>query len=103
MRLNPYYPDWYLWHLADAYYALKRYDDVIVTVHKMINPAEGGRLLAASYAQLGMHEEASIQTKDVLKLHPGFTISRWIEIQPDTVPDILDDFAEGLRKAGFPE
>jgi adenylate cyclase len=24
MRLNPYYPDWYLWYLANAYHTLGR-------------------------------------------------------------------------------
>ena len=53
MKLNPLYPDWYLWYLADAYDALGRSQDVIATVHRMRNPDEGRRLLAANYAHLG--------------------------------------------------
>ena len=32
MRLNPYYPDWYLWYLADIYDVMGRSEDVIATV-----------------------------------------------------------------------
>ena len=53
MRLNPFYPDQYLWHLGGAYFNLKRYDEAIQTIHGMQNPTEGRRLLAASYGQLG--------------------------------------------------
>ncbi|MGH6892723.1 MAG: tetratricopeptide repeat protein, partial [Dongiaceae bacterium] len=38
MRLNPYYPDWYLWYLADAYFTMMRHEDVIATVQRMHNP-----------------------------------------------------------------
>ena len=48
MRLNPYYPDWYLWNLADAYNDLNRPEDVIATVRRMRDQSEGRRLLAAS-------------------------------------------------------
>src|SRR5262249_22073414 len=61
MRLNPHYPDWYLWYLGDAYYALKRYREVIEAVELMRNPTLGRRLLAASYAQLGKLQEARWQ------------------------------------------
>ena len=54
MRLNPYYPDWYLWYLADAYTTMKRHQDVVATVQRMQNPDEGRRMLASSYAHLGM-------------------------------------------------
>ncbi|MBX6322765.1 MAG: tetratricopeptide repeat protein, partial [Rhodospirillaceae bacterium] len=77
MRLNPYYPDWYLWYLADAYFTMGRHADVIAAVHRMQNPDEGRRMLAASYAYLGMMEEARAQAREVLRLHPGFTISQW--------------------------
>ena len=42
MRLNPYYPDWYLWNLADAYDVLQRYEDVIATVQRMHDPPRAG-------------------------------------------------------------
>lgn len=103
MRLNPFYPDWYLWHLADAYYALRRYEDTIATVERMNNPAEGCRLLAASYGQLGLLDEARSCAQMVLQRQPNFTISRWAAVQPEQNPDELEHFIEGLRKAGLPK
>ena len=103
MRLNPHYPDWYLWHLADALYMLRRYEDAIAALQQMHNVAEGRRLLAASYAQLGRLDEARAQAQEVLKLHPNFSVARWAAVQPDRVPAQLEHFVEGLRKAGLPE
>ena len=102
MLLNPFYPDWYLWHLADALYMLKDYEGTIAAVERMQEPTEGRRLLAASLAQLGRGEEARQQVELVLQRHPDFSIRRWAAVQPDAVPEHLEHFVEGLAKAGFP-
>jgi adenylate cyclase len=103
MRLNPYYPDWYLWYLADAYDTMGRPEDVIATLLRMHDPSEGQRLLAANYAHLGMMNEAHAAARNVMRLHPQFTISMWRERPPyrDRLP--LDRYVDGLRKAGLPE
>jgi len=103
MQLNPYFPDWYLWYLADAYNALGRPNDVIATVRRMHNPDEGRRLLAANFAHLGMMEEAREQAEAVMRLHPEFTIGRWGHRPPYRDKSILERYIEGLRKAGLPE
>lgn len=103
MRLNPYYPDWYLWYLADAYFTMARHEDVIATVQRMLNPDEGRRMLAASYAHLGMMEQARAQACQVMRLHPGFTIGRWRDRPPYRDQAILDHFIDGMRKAGLPD
>jgi adenylate cyclase len=103
MRLNPYYPDWYLWNLADAYCTMGQPSEVIGTVRRMQNPDEGRRMLAASFAELGMMDEARAEAKEVLRLHPEFTISRWRHRPPYRDAAILERFIEGLRKAGLPE
>lgn len=103
MRLNPYYPDWYLWYLADAYNAMGRPEDVIATIERMHNPAEGRRLLAASFAHLGMLDDARAQADLVLKLHPQFTISNWAQRPPYKDQAILDRYMDDLRRAGLPE
>ena len=102
MRLNPYYPDWYLWCLADAYDALGQYENVIATVQRMQDPSEGRRLLAASFAHLGMMNEAEATAREVLRVHPGFSIARWSQRMPYRDAAVLERFAEGLRKAGLP-
>jgi TolB-like protein/DNA-binding winged helix-turn-helix (wHTH) protein/Tfp pilus assembly protein PilF len=103
MRLNPHYPDWYLWYLADAYDCMGASGDVITAVHRMQNPAEGRRLLAANFAHLGRMEEARREASEVMRLHPEFSIGRWQQRPPyqDTAP--LERFVEGLRKAGLPD
>jgi len=103
MRLNPHYPDWYLWYLADAYDTLGQSEDVIATVQRMHDPSEGQRMLAANYAHLGIMDEARAAAAQVMRLHPNFTIREWRERPPyrDKVP--LERFVEGLRKAGLPD
>jgi TolB-like protein len=103
MRLNPYFPDWYLWYLADAYITLEQYSDVVATVRRMRNPDEGRRMLAASYAFLGMADEARTEAEAVLRLHPNFTIGRWRLRPPYRDPAVLERFVEGLRMAGLPD
>jgi adenylate cyclase len=103
MRLNPCYPDQYLWDLADAYNAMARAADVIATVQRMQNPNEGRRLLAANYAHLGMIAEARAHAAEVMRLHPGFTIGQWRHRPPYRDSAILERYIEGLRKAGLPD
>jgi adenylate cyclase len=103
MRLNPYYPDWYLWYLADAQITLGQHAEVIATVQRMQNPDQGRRMLAASYALLGMQKEAEEQARAVMRLHPEFTISRWRQRPPYRHQTVLEQFIEGLRKAGLPD
>ena len=101
MRLNPYYPDYYLWYLGGAYYQMHSYEEAIEHIKMMKNPAEGSRILAASYAQLGRPPEAEAEAKKVLKTHPEFSIEHWYDVQPDKNPEDSEHFIEGLRKAGL--
>lgn len=103
MRLNPFYPDWYLWCLADAHLVKEQYSDVVTTVQQMQNPDEGRRLLAASYAHLGMLEEARAEAQAVLRVHPDFSTGAWCERMPYRDSAVRERFIEGLRKAGLPE
>ena len=103
MRLNPYYPDWYLWYLADIYDVMGRHEEVIATIQRMHDPSEGQRLAAANYAQLGMMDEAQAAAREVLRLHPNFTIREWRERPPYRDQAVLERFIAGLRQAGLPE
>lgn len=101
MRLNPFYPDQYLWHLGGAYFNLKKYDEAVDTLLYMHNPTEGRRLLAASYAHLGRDTEAKAEATKVLEAHPNFSLKHWANIQPDKYSDDVAHFVEGLKKAGL--
>ena len=76
MRLNPHYPDWYLWYLADAYDTLGQSEDVIATIQRMHDPSEGQRMLAANYAHLGMMREAEAATREARGGNPPRAPSR---------------------------
>ena len=103
MRLNPYHPDWYLWCLADAQDALGQSEAVIETVHRMQNPDEGRRLLAANLSHLGMVSEARAEAEEILRLYPEFRISVWSDRTPYREAAVLERFVEGLRRAGLPD
>ncbi len=102
MCLNPFYPDTYLWYLADAYYELREYQRVIDAVEQMNNPAEGQRLLAAACGQLGLTEKARLAAAAVLERQPDFSAAQWVLRQPEVNPKEWEHFAEGLHKAGLP-
>lgn len=103
MRLNPYFPDWYLWCMADAYWTLGQPREVISTVQRMQDPAEGSRLLAVSYAELGMFKEAKEQAAIILSRNPSFSVNNWKERLPHTDIALNEKFADGLRRAGLPQ
>lgn len=101
MRLNPFYPDQYIWHLGGAYFNLKRYEEAIHTILKMQNPTEGRRILAASYAHLGREAEAKAEAEKVRAAHPNFSVKHWAAVQPDKYEADVAHFAEGLERAGL--
>jgi TolB-like protein len=101
MRLNPYYPDWYLWYLGDAYFHLGQYDKTIMTVQKMRDQSEAHRLLASSYALLGEVDQARHHAQQVMIAHPNFSIEHWRNVLPYKNFDYLEPFIDGLRKAGL--
>ena len=102
MKLNPFYPDQYIWNLGGAYFNLKRYEDAIITIKQMQNPTEGRRLLAASYAYLDQIVEAKAEVDRILAAHPNFDVDQWGSIQPDKFEEDSQHFFEGLVRAGFP-
>jgi TolB-like protein/class 3 adenylate cyclase/Flp pilus assembly protein TadD len=101
MRLNPFHPDWYLWYLGDAYFHLNDYEETVQTLLKMRDQSEAHRLLASSYAHLGRMKEARYHAKQLLQIHPNFSIGHWRNVPPNKNPEELDLFIEGLRKAGL--
>jgi adenylate cyclase len=104
MRLNPFYPDWYLWNVAIVYYPERKYDAVIDAVERMREPNVDALLfLAASYAQFGRLTEAQATLRRVLAVDPEATVAKFATQQPYKNPDDLEHYKDGLRKAGLPE
>ena len=101
MRLNPYYPDWYLWNLGEAHFYAGDYQEAIQTLHQMRDKSEAHRLLASSYAHLGLMKEATYHAQQVLRIHPNFSLEHWRNVPPNKDPRENELFIEGLRKAGL--
>jgi tetratricopeptide (TPR) repeat protein len=101
MRLNPFYPDWYLWHLGEAYFHIGEYEKTVETYEKMRSLSEGHRMLAATNALLGRMDEARSHARQVLTLQPDFSIAHWQTVPPYKSPELLKRFIEGLRLAGL--
>ena len=104
MRLNPRYPDWYLWALGVASYDAQRYDEAVTALENRKHPNLKSNLyLAAAYSQLGRQKEAQATVKKILADNPESSIERWGKTQPYQNEAALNHYIDGLRKAGLPE
>jgi tetratricopeptide (TPR) repeat protein len=101
MRLNPLYPDWYLWYLGEIYFHTGDYRTAIDILERMRDLSEARRLLTSSYAHLGEMEEACHHAAEVMKVHPNFSIDHWREVPPYKDQEPLERLIEGMRKAGL--
>jgi len=103
MRLNPCYPNWYLWTLAGAqFYAAHDYEGVVETLRQMSPLGEARRILAASLAYLGQMEEARAEAEKFLKDNPSFSASDWASRAPFLHEKDRRHAVEGFIKAGLP-
>jgi adenylate cyclase len=103
MRLNPVHPDWYSQGLIFALYSAKRYEEVVEAAEKInVRHLPTFLELAGSYAQLGRKDEAEEAALNALKLQPEFSLSWWRERLRFSNPEALEDYMEGLIKAGLP-
>jgi adenylate cyclase len=103
-RLNPAAPRWYAWNLGAALYLARRYDDVVSALRKGTPlSAMAYRWLAAAYGQLGREQDAKAAAEEYLKRRPDFSFAAHLEILPFRRAQDRKHYAEGLRKAGFPE
>jgi len=112
MRLNPYYPAWYLYVLNMNYFCLERYADAIKVGKRLLDRAQKREFplldphlyLTANYVELGQDEEAGIHAEQVIRIGPNFSLkslTRYISQYKNK-----EDYAryiESLRKAGLPD
>jgi TolB-like protein/class 3 adenylate cyclase len=103
-RLNPYPPGWYYWLLGLEEYAAGQYEDAVETLrHESTHRTGSQRILAASLAQLGRLEEASVEARQFLATHPQFSARHWAQTQPFRREADRQHFIDGYLKAGLPE
>ena len=105
MQINPHHPYNYHFHLGQAYFVLRQYDEAINTFQRGIasNPASE-RLhvwLAASYAQSGDLDSAAWEADNILASNPDFSVARMQQAFPFKDPAEIKHFVDGLRLAGL--
>jgi adenylate cyclase len=105
IRLNPNYPEYYIFTLGQAFFQLKMYEEAVMALRKSIikNPnfMPAHYVLAACYGHLGKQEAARAKAEEVKRMIPGFSVKVSSEILPFKDEDDFEHFAEGLRKAGL--
>ncbi|TNG00111.1 MAG: tetratricopeptide repeat protein [Gammaproteobacteria bacterium] len=105
MRLEPHHPYNYLFHLGQAYFILKQYEEAIETFQEAIernSSAERVRVwLAASLAQGNQQEEAEWEVDQVLIENPEFSLERFMKAFPFRDQADRDHLINSLQKAGF--
>jgi adenylate cyclase len=107
VRLSPNDPFIVYWfgHLGLAAFADARYEEACEWGRKVVrvNPQfpGGHRLLAASYGQMGLINEAAMELKELLHLMPGMIAEDVRKQVPFKKANDMERYIEGLLKAGL--
>ncbi|HEV2334488.1 MAG TPA: adenylate/guanylate cyclase domain-containing protein [Stellaceae bacterium] len=110
LRLSPFDPltRWSAAGVALAHLGARRFQQSLEWADRALhdqprlNPAM--RLKIAALAHLGRLDEARGELARLLAFQPGLTIAGWRAFTtPGAAPEIVELWAEGLRRAGLPE
>jgi TolB-like protein/Tfp pilus assembly protein PilF len=103
MRINPRYPEWYLWNLGWAQYFTGEYEEALDTLKRMSNPPNGvRRTLAAVLVRLGREEEARAVIAAFREQEPDFTVATMENFAFQNRAH-LESWMADLRTAGLPD
>jgi adenylate cyclase len=105
IRLNPFHPERFWFHLARAQFVARSYAEAIASLRHLTAP-DGLQhaLIAGCNAQLGNAAEAAAHTAEVFKRIPGFSIrEHCLPVLHYRRESDLAHYCESLRKAGLPE
>jgi len=107
IRLDPYPPAVTFRNLGSCYSNVDRYEEALTAYKKALqkNPDDifthiG---LAFTYVKLGREEEARAEAKEVIRIHPKFSLAHYAKSIHSKNQAGVDDYIESLRKAGLPE
>lgn len=104
MRLNPYHPPRFWYHLARAFFAARRYAETVDAIQHIATPDHVHlALLSAAQVQMGNQAAAGEHAREVLKRMPGWRVDK------DYLPTLhykreadLAHHREAVLKAGLP-
>jgi TolB-like protein/Tfp pilus assembly protein PilF len=106
MRLDPLYPEFALYFLAQAQHSLGQFDAAVATLKRRLerNPRSETTyaLLASCYGHLGQITESRSAWAEVMRIAPDFSVERRWRIMPFKNPDDFEHRIEGMLKAGLP-
>jgi tetratricopeptide (TPR) repeat protein len=115
MRLNPYYPAYYLYQLGLARFGMQQFDKAAISLEQAtaINPDDrwSYRLLLATYGLLGRSEDATMALHAIKERdkrgwdnpYDPLTIRTSAFRLPFKEPNDAERLAQGLRNAGIPD
>jgi adenylate cyclase len=107
MRLNPFYPFYYILYRGQAYLAMERYEEALEDLKRAAshNPEAmpAHLFLAACYGLLGQEAPAGEALAEVHRIYPDFSTAWVATFLPYRRAADTDRLIGGLRKAGLPE
>ena len=107
MRLNPFYPAWYLGELGHALRLARRHDDAVKVLtawrDRVPRSPTPHLQLAIALAQAGRTGEARTAMAEFLERLPLFSLEQLAGVFPYRGPAELARTAAAARKAGLPE
>ena len=105
IRLDPYPPGALFRLLGGAYSAVGRHDEALKAYEKAVklNPNDifAHLSLAGQYVELGRDEHARAEVREVLRLHPKFSLDSFAKTLTYKDQSVVDRRMELLRKAGL--
>jgi adenylate cyclase len=107
MRLNPFYPAWWLTTLGRVHRLTGHYDEAIA-VFKRVKERTPGDLAAptellAAYSAAERQADAEAEAAYILKIRPGATVQGLAKTLMYKDPKERERILGALRKAGLPE
>jgi adenylate cyclase len=107
IRLDPYPPAVTFRQLGSIYFNVGRYEEAITAYKKALqkNPDDifTHLGLTATYVKFGREEEARAEAKEVIRIHPKFSLANYAKSIHHLDQARVDAYIECLRKAGLPE
>jgi tetratricopeptide (TPR) repeat protein len=102
IRLRPEHSGMYRYYLACAFYVLHDDETVMCLLSPVEDNQEGHRVMAASYARMGLPEQAARHADLAMKAHPDFTLNHWRTVLPHRDPHIRERLIEDMARGGLP-
>jgi adenylate cyclase len=105
ISLNPISNSLLLRDLGQSYQMAGKYEDAVVVLKKSLQKSPNDFVshlaLTVCYVSLGREEQARAEAKEVLRIHPKFSLEHYAKILPYKDQSVVDHMIACLRKAGL--